>query len=90
MNFNKPIKSLSGNVVKDQNGKEVTLGGILAELLVNGNKGDAIKFYGWALKLHEGKEIDLDKSDTQTLKEFITNNEQLTILSKAQLLEQFE
>ena len=90
MNFNKPIKSLNGNVVKDQNGKEVTLGSILADQLVSGTKGDAVKFYGWALKLHEGLELDLDKSDKQTLKDFVTNNEQLTILAKAQLLEQFD
>jgi hypothetical protein len=90
MNFNKPIKNLTGQSMKDANGKEVTLGYILAEQLVSGSKGDAVKFYGWALKLHEGKEIELDKSDTQTLKDFVTNNEQLTILAKAQLLEQFE
>ncbi len=90
MNFNKPMKSLNGSIVKDQNGKEVTLGNVLANELVSGNKGDAVKFYGWALKLHEGLELDIDKSDKQTLKDFITNNEQLTILAKAQLLEQFD
>jgi hypothetical protein len=90
MNFNKPIKGLNGQAVKDQNGKEVMLGYILAEQLVSGSKGDAVKFYGWALKLHEGVELDIDKSDKQTLKDFVTNNEQLTILAKAQLLEQFE
>ena len=90
MDFNKPIKNLSGIAAKDQNGKEVTLGSILAEQLVSGSKGDAVKYYGWALKLHEGHELDLDKSDVQTLKEFIKNNEQLTILAKAQLLELFD
>ena len=90
MNFNKSIKNLNGVSVKDQTGKDVTLGNILSEQLVSGNKGDAIKFYGWALKLHEGLELDIDKSDKQTLKDFITNNEQLTILAKAQLLELFD
>lgn len=90
MNFNKPIKSLNGSVVKDQNGKEVTLGSILADQLVSGTKGDAVKYYGWALKLHECQDLDLDKSDKQTLKDFVSNNEQLTILAKAQLLEQFD
>jgi hypothetical protein len=90
MDFNKPIKTLNGVEVKDQNGKQVTLGNLLADQLVGGSKGDAVKLYGWALKLHEGTELELDKSDTQTLKDFITNNEQLTILAKAQLLEQFD
>lgn len=90
MDFNKPIKSLNGVSAKDQNGKEITLGSILADQLVSGSKGDAVKFYGWALKLHEGLELELDKSDKQTLKDFITNNEQLTILAKAQLLELFD
>lgn len=90
MNFNKPIKSLNGQAVKDNTGKDVLLSSILADQLVSGSKGDAVKFYGWALKLHEGVELDIDKSDKQTLKDFITNNEQLTILAKAQLLEQFD
>lgn len=90
MDFNKPIKGLNGVSAKDQTGKDVTLGSILADQLVSGSKGDAVKFYGWALKLHEGIELELDKSDKQTLKDFITNNEQLTILAKAQLLEQFD
>jgi len=90
MNFNKPITNLSGVAAKDQNGKEITLATLLADQLVSGNKGDAVKFYGWALKLHEGKELELDKSDKQTLKDFVSNNEQLTILAKAQLLEQFD
>jgi hypothetical protein len=90
MDFNKPMKNLNGVSVKDQSGKDITLCNILADQLVSGSKGDAVKFYGWALKLHEGKELDIDKSDTQTLKDFITNNEQLTILAKAQLLEQFD
>jgi hypothetical protein len=90
MDFNKSMKALNGVSAKDGQGNDITLGNILAQQLVSGSKGDAVKFYGWALKLHEGKELDIDKSDKQTLKDFITNNEQLTILAKAQLLELFD
>jgi hypothetical protein len=90
MDFNKPMKALNGVSAKDGQGNDITLGNILAQQLVSGSKGDAVKYYGWALKLHEGKDIELDKSDTQTLKDFITTNEQLTILAKAQLLELFD
>jgi hypothetical protein len=56
-------------------------------MLVTATKGDALKFMAWALKLHAGESIEIDPSDLETLKSFIKEHEQLTILSKAQILQ---
>lgn len=90
MNFTKPLKDLLGSPLLDETGKEILMNIVLANQLVQSNVGDAVKFYGWALKLAEGKELDLDKSDKSTLKSFIDLSDKLTILAKAQLLEVFE
>lgn len=88
LDFNKPIKGLDGNSVKDSNG-ELILGKLLSEQLAFSNKGDALKLFNWAQKIYNGESLDIDKSDEATLKEFIKNNENFTILVKAQLLELF-
>jgi hypothetical protein len=87
MNFQKPLIGLDGEVVKDAEGNQIILGKILAGYLVGANKGDALKMFSWAQKLYNGKPVDFDKSDKETLKEFVKSNEQLSILTKAQLLE---
>ena len=77
----------------DLDGKEIegaNIGKIVAQTLVQSSKGDALKYWGWATKLNAGEELDLDKSDTETLKNFIKESETLTILTKAQALECFE
>lgn len=82
LNFN--FKSLSGEVKVDEN---ETAGKLVANLLAAASKGDALKLFSWAQDLYAGKSLTLDPSDEKTLKEFITNSEQLTILAKAQILE---
>jgi len=77
----------------DLDGKEIEkahIGKIIGNALVGATKGDALKYWGWATKMNAGEELDLDKSDTETLKNFIKESEGLTILTKAQALECFE
>lgn len=81
IDFNIPLKDLEGNDIPQSN-----MGKILANTLVTNSSGDALKFWDWALKLHNGALLILDNSDKNTLKTFIEQNESLTILSKAQLL----
>lgn len=81
VNLNQSLKGLDG--IEMPNGN---IGKIIANVLVNTTKGDPIKYWGWALKLTNGEELDLDKSDFDTLKEFIKNTEQLPIITKAQSL----
>ena len=82
--MNKAILSLDGKEIADSN-----IGQLIAQILVQGSKGDALKFWHWAQKLYKGEELDLDPTDTETLKNAIKDSESLTILSKAQALSCF-
>lgn len=59
---------------------------LLAEQLANATTGDPLKLYYWAEKLYNGKVLELDPSDIETLVSFIKSNTNLTNLSKAQML----
>jgi hypothetical protein len=84
INMNKAILGLDGKEIADSN-----IGQLIAQILVQGSKGDALKFWHWAQKLYKGEELDLDPTDTETLKNAIKDSESLTILSKAQALSCF-
>lgn len=89
LDFNKPLKGLDGSEIKDETGKEVSLGKLLSGQLANSNKGDALKLFTWAQKCYNSQPLDLDPSDVATLKDFINANDNLTVLAKAQLLSVF-
>jgi hypothetical protein len=90
LDFNKALKGLDGQDVKDEKNESLPVGKLLASQLASANKGDALKMFTWAQKVYAGEALDLDKSDEGTLKEFIKSNEQMTVLAKAQLLEVFK
>ena len=87
--LNQAVLGLDGTELKDADGP-VMLGKLLAIKLAEDNKGDALKFFSWAQKFYAGEEVDLDKSDLTTLKEFVKANQSMTNLAKAQILETFE
>lgn len=80
LNFNFPSKNLKG---EEQKG---TLGELLADLLASETKGNAVKFYDWAVRLSNAKEIVVDKADLKTIEDLINSTERVMILGKAQLL----
>ena len=85
INLNKSITDLSGKEIEGSD-----LGQLLAQMLASAStKENAVKMYYWAQKLYAKEELDLDPSDTSILKSFVENNEQLTVLAKAQVLECF-
>ncbi len=85
LNLNKTIVDLSGKEIEGSN-----LSQLLAQLLASSStKEHAVKMYYWAQKLYALEELDLDPSDSSILKSFIEQNEQLTVLAKAQMLEAF-
>ena len=84
INLNKTVLGLDGKEIEGTN-----IGKIVAQALVQSSRGDALKFWHWANKMHEGSSLDLDPTDTETLKTFIKDNDNLTILLKAQALECF-
>lgn len=85
LNLNLPIVGLDGTEIADSN-----VGKLIAQVLAQGSKGDALKFWHWAQKLYAGEELDLDPTDAETLKNAIKDNESLTILAKAQALACFQ
>jgi len=80
LDFNKPITTLEGKETGE------TVGKVLASILAMQAKGDPLKYMSWALDMHAGKTVDLDPSDLETLKSFVTSNEQMTNLLKYHIL----
>lgn len=64
----------------------INLGKIIAGSLVQQTKGDALKYWDWAVALNKGEALELDSSDQETLKNFVKENENMTIYVKAQFL----
>jgi len=85
--FNVPLYDLAGNVIKDPNDKDITIGKLLSNALVSQAKGDALKFHGWAVDMYNCKSINLDRSDVKVLRDFVQDNDTITVLAKAQIFE---
>ena len=85
IDLNVPVLGIDNKEIPKEN-----LGKILASQLSNGVEGDPLKLFGWALKLHAGEVIDLDKSDQEVLKTFVTSHRNLPNLTKYRILECFK
>jgi hypothetical protein len=79
LNFN--LADLDGNAIDNTNA-----GKLVAQTLVQQTKGDALKFWDWAVALNKGEVLDLDSSDQETFKNFVKDSEAITIFAKAQIL----
>jgi hypothetical protein len=85
LNFNFNLTDLDGKELEGANS-----GKLLANTLIQQTKGDAVKYWEWALALNKGDILDLDSSDQETLKNFVKDSETITILAKAQVLNVFK
>lgn len=77
----------------DLNGKPLgnqTMGESLANILVGGVKGEALKFYDWAVALNKNGKISVDESDFKKIYSFVEESEFISVLLKAQLLRQLD
>jgi hypothetical protein len=86
IDLNFDLIGLDGVAVLDQTGKTINAGKVIANSLVQQSKGDALKFWDWAVALNKGEVLDLDSSDQETFKNFVKDNEGLPIITKAQIL----
>jgi hypothetical protein len=86
IDLNFDLLGLDGVSVLDQTGKTINAGKLIANSLVQQSKGDALKFWDWAVALNKGEVLDLDTSDQETFKNFVKDNEGLPIITKAQIL----
>lgn len=85
LNFSLPYNNLNGEAFFVEEKKQM-LNEIIGNALVSTNKGEALKFYDWAVRLHKGDVILVDKSDLKKIRDFIEDSETMFILCKAQLL----
>jgi hypothetical protein len=85
LNFNFNLVDLDGKELEGANS-----GKLLANTLIQQTKGDAVKYWEWALALNKGDILDLDTSDQETLKNFVKDSETITVLAKAQILNVFK
>lgn len=83
LNLNFIIKNLDGTPIEGADA-----GKTIANHLVKTSKGDILKHWEWAQRLYKGEPLDLNKSDSATLKKFISDSE-LAIIVKAQIIELF-
>lgn len=82
VNLNVPLKNLKGEESKEQ-----TLAAVLSEYIGSRSKGQTLKLFGWHKTLQVGDPLILDDADLEELKKLITDNEDLFIFVKGQLLE---
>lgn len=73
-----------------ENGPMGNAGQFLAAVLMAENKGDAIKFFDWAMALQRKETISVDTSDLLKIKDVINNTPHATVLAKAQILRYLE
>lgn len=85
LDFNFNLTDLDGKELEGANA-----GKLLANTLIQQTKGDAVKYWEWALALNKGDILNLDSSDQETLKNFVKDSETITILAKAQVLNVFK
>ena len=83
--LNKPFTDLDSKPMP-----ETHMGKLLAQALVSTPQGNVAKHYYWAVKLHGGEPLELDKPDADYLRQFIQGSNALNILPKYQLMESID
>jgi hypothetical protein len=87
LDFNFPVIGLDGRPIEDQFGRPINAGKILANTLVMQPEGEIAKLFDWAIAMHRGEQINLDKADQKKLRDFIEKSQQMAILIKKHLLD---
>lgn len=83
VDLNFELKGLNGEVIGKAN--ELTAGLLMSEV-----KGDAIKFFDWAMSFNKKEIVSMDESDLNKLKGLFLETEKLTIIAKAPILKYIE
>lgn len=82
IDFNVPMLDLNGKEVKEQ-----TLAQALSSYIGQQTKGQTLKLFGWHKTLQVGDPLHLDDADLEVLKKLITDNEDMYVFVKGQLLD---
>lgn len=86
INLSSHALDINGNVLN----KDITMGESLANVLVGGTKGEALKFYDWAISLAKTGKITVDEHDFKKIKLFVEESENIFIILKAQLIRKLD
>lgn len=86
------MKKVDLNIeLKDLNDNSIgNAGQLVASLLMSEVKGDAIKFFDWAVTLNKKESVMLDASDFSKLKALVSETEKITVLAKAPILKHLD
>lgn len=79
VNLNFDLLGLDGTKVAKANE-------LIAGILMSEVKGDAVKFFDWAMTFNKGEVVQMDLSDLGKLKTLVETTEKLTILAKAPII----
>lgn len=82
IDLNAPLEGLDGIALQDN----ATQARVLANSLVSGPEGDAIKCYDWGVSLYRTGIIEVDASDLETLKGLVKANQRMVNLAKGPIL----
>jgi hypothetical protein len=86
IDLNFDLQDLNGNPVQGN----PHAGQFIAGLMMSQTKGDAVKFFDWAMSLNKKESIIVDDSDFSKIKSLISDSEHTTLLAKAQILKKLD
>lgn len=79
VDFNFELKGLKDEVIGHA-------GENVANLLISEVKGDAVKFFDWAMSFNKKQAVQMDESDLNKLRDLISSTERMPIILKAPML----
>lgn len=86
LDFNQVVIGIDGKEIIED-GKPVKLAPLLANLFAQANSQEPAKFIDWAVKLMGDGKIEVDKSDSEKIKNFVSAHNGLSNLGKCRILE---
>lgn len=86
VDLNFELIGLNGESVKNEKQESVTAGDLIAGLLISEVKGDAVKFFDWAMTFNKKQTVQMDNSDVKKLRDLVENSEKITVLVKAPVM----
>lgn len=89
LSFEKPLLGIDGKEILDNN-DPLSMSKIVANLFANSQTQEPAKYVDWAIKIWNGQEIEVDRSDLEKIKTFITTHQGLSNLARVRILEVIE
>lgn len=83
VNLNFDLLGLDGS-------KVAKAGELIAGVLMSEVKGDAVKFFDWAVTFNKGETVQMDASDLTKLRTLVETSEKITILVKAPVIKHLD